>query len=382
MVIATTDDQFAVQVRRPEKFQPQAVGVITVGTLAPRYTVPHRDSKKKKGYQRPVSQARVNRLVKDLEGGQVDIPTAVLLNLRDYNEEQHILEEKNGIALFSPDGSPLYVVDGQHRIAALAQVYEKDPERWKDYPLNFVCMLGADEREEMRQFYIVNSTAKSVRTDLALDLLKQQAENDPNIMDALVERGEDWKVHAQTLTEKLDQVPVWSGRIRFPGDPKAETTLGSAGMAGSLKQLLATPYLSAISNENQVKILEAYWEGIALVIPEVFGRAGADGTPPGSPNDYVIQKGAGVMIMHQLLIPVIELLRSKGESVLEAQSYADVLRDPLLELEGDTAEGTVARGADFWLSGRHGAAGSFSSNAGRRVLAARLKSNLPDIEVE
>jgi hypothetical protein len=34
-------------------------------------------------------------------------------------------------------------------------------------------MIGAGELEEMRQFYVVNSTAKSVRTDLVLDLLKQ-----------------------------------------------------------------------------------------------------------------------------------------------------------------------------------------------------------------
>ena len=40
-------------------------------------------------------------------------------------------------------------------------------------------MIGADETEEMTQFYVINSTAKSVRTDLALDLLKQRAENDP-----------------------------------------------------------------------------------------------------------------------------------------------------------------------------------------------------------
>ena len=37
----------------------------------------------------------------------------------------------------------------------------------------------------MEQFYVVNSTAKSVRTDLAYDLLKQRAENDPEVIPAL-----------------------------------------------------------------------------------------------------------------------------------------------------------------------------------------------------
>jgi hypothetical protein len=140
----------------------------------------------------------------------------------------------------------------------------------------------------------------------------------------------------------------------------------------SLKQILATPYFEAISTENKVRILEAYWEGIAETIPEAFR----------DPTEYALQKSTGVMIMHGLLISVIELLRSKGMSVVEPDSYRTVLKKALSNLEGDTAEGDVARGADFWLSGVQGAAGSFSSNAGRRVLRARLKAELPAVEVE
>lgn len=88
------------------------------------------------------------------------------------------------------------------------------------------------------------------------------------------------------------------------------------------------------------------------------------------------------MIMHSLLIPVIELLRSKGMSLVDPEAYEEVLRDTLTNLEGDTADGELARGADFWLAGVHGAAGSFSSNAGRRVLSTRLKTALPEVEVE
>jgi hypothetical protein len=240
-------------------------------------------------------------------------------------------------------------------------------------------MLGADEHEEMKQFYVVNSTAKSVRTDLALDLLKQQAEHDPAFMENLIFKGEDWKVDAQTITDAIEKTRLWKGKIRFPSEPRGETTIGSAGMASSLKQVLSTPFFGNISNENRAKILEAYWEGIASVIPEPFGLKA--GVAPDA-SGYAIQKSTGVMIMHQLLIPTLELLRSQGKSVVESDSYAEVLQDPLMDLEGDTGEGDVARGADFWLSGTHGAAGSFSSNAGRRVLAARLRKSLPEVEVE
>jgi hypothetical protein len=211
-----------------------------------------------------------------------------------------------------------------------------------------------------------------VRTDLALDLLKQRAEADPELMASLVEKGENWKVEGQTIADALGATRLWAGRIRFPGEPKAETTIGSAGMVSSLKPVLYKTYFEAISTENKVRILEAYWEGIESVIPEAFR----------DPTDYALQKSTGVMIMHALLVSVIELLRSRGMSVLEAESYEEVLRGTLLALEGDTADGDVARGADFWISGIHGAAGSFSSNAGRRVLRARLRAELPQVEVE
>ena len=330
------------------------LGVITAGMLADLYLVPRRDTRKKTGYQREVSPARVNRLIRDLTDNRVDLPTAILLNLRIFNPETHLVA-RDGQQYFSPNGEKLYVVDGQHRVEALTRLVQMDSDRWSPYEIPFVCMLGADEREEMEQFYVVNSTAKSVRTDLALDLLKQRAESDVDIMKSLIERGESWKVKAQTLVEELSATPIWRNRIRLPGDPQADSTITSSGMAGSLKQLLGTPYFGAITIGNQLKILDAFWQGIREVIPAAFDE----------PSQYVLQKATGVMAMHGLLIPLIEYVRSKGESVIEAASYAPPLKSALLELEGDTGSGEVVRGADFWKAGPDGAAGSFSSNAGR-----------------
>jgi len=372
--IATTETSgvLLVSVRRPAKRSPQAVGNITAGALVERYEIPRRDTRRRSGYQRPVSTTRVNKLAADLRSGRVDLPTAVLLNIRDFDPSSRLGEDGDGMVLFSVDDQVLYVVDGQHRIEALAKLVEEDPERWSGYLIPFVCMLGAEEIEEMEQFYVVNSTAKSVRTDLALDLLKQRAEADPAVMGALLEKGEDWKVEAQTLAEELAKTRLWKGRIRFPGEPKAETTIGSAGLVSTLKRVLAMSFFAQVKTENRVRILEAYWEGIEAVIPDAFRE----------PADYTIQKTTGVMIMHSLLIPVIELLRSQGVSLVEPDSYEEILRNPLENLEGDTADGEVARGADFWLSGAHGAAGSFTSNAGQRVLTARLRNGLPEVEIE
>jgi DGQHR domain-containing protein len=352
---------------------PVVIGVVEAGRLVSQRVVPRRDHKRKTGYQREVSVTRVNRLVSELKSGRVDLPTAVLLNVRDYDAGTNLVRRDGRKYLHLSDDQSFFVVDGQHRIEALTRIVEEDPDRWNGYEIAFVCMLGADEREEMREFYVVNSTAKSVRTDLALDLLKQQAEADPNIMDGLVESSEDWKVRAQTIVEELThRSTVWRGRIRFPGEPKADTTIGNAGLANTLKQLLATPYFGQVTTENQVKILDAYWQGIRKVLPEVFDE----------PLDFVIQKSTGTMVMHTLLISLLEYVRSVGKSVIEPTSFADTLEDTLLELQGDTRDGNVVTGADFWRSGAAGAAGSFSSNAGRRVLTAKIRARLPKPEVD
>lgn len=350
---------------------PLVVGVIEAADLRRTFAVPRRDPRTNTGYQRDLLQSRVNRLVKDLRKDRVDLPTSILVNLRDYDPRRHLVE-RDGRLFFRPDGATLYVVDGQHRVEALARLVDEDEERWGGFEIPFVCMLGATEREEMRQFYVVNSTAKSVRTDLALALLKQRAETEPGVMDSLIESGEAWKVRGQQIVEDLARTGLWRGRIRFPGEGKGDTTIGSAGLVGSLRPLLNTPYFGALTVENQTRILDAYWNGIRITLPECFVH----------PSEYTLQKTTGVNVLHGLLVSILEYIRSVGKSVVDPDVYARVLRRVLPELEGDTATGEVVRGSAFWLGAGEGAAGSYSSNAGRRVLTAKLRAMLPQIEVE
>jgi DGQHR domain-containing protein len=356
---------------RSLRWKSRVAGMIRAGDVYGRYTIPQRDHRRRSGYQRELSTARVNRLVKELREDRVDLPTSILVNLRTFDEDKNLVGRGNGLRLRLEDGQELHVVDGQHRVAALAKLVEEDPARWSDFEIAFVCMLGGNELEEMREFYVVNSTAKSVRTDLALDLLKQQAEADPVVSDSLLESGQSWKVEGQTLAEELNRTSLWRGLIRFPGEPKGVTTISSASMVSSLKPLLSNPYFSQITTPNQLKVLDAYWRGIQMVIPDPFAE----------PGEHALQKGLGAMVMHGFLVSVLEHIRAIGRSVIEPQPYADILADVLTDLEGDTTEGDVARGADFWRAGGEGAAGSYSSSAGRRVLTAKLRAGLPPIEV-
>lgn len=305
-------------------------------------------------------------MVSDLQSNRVDLPTAVLLNLRDFDPAVH-LQRRNDQFLFAPGGSALYVVDGQHRVVALARLVEEKEAEWGSFQLPFACMLGASPEEELEQFYIVNSTAKSVRTDLAFDLLKQRAENDPSVMKGIIESGQSWKIDGERLCEALARTEIWRSRIRFPGEEKGATTINNSGMVNSLKSLLGAPYFGALSAEDQLKILDAYWRGLREILPEAFH----------DPTDYTLQKVTGVQVMHLVLISSIEYMRSAGHSLEDPLAFAEVLREPLENLQETTAEGQVVSGAEFWRAGPEGAAGSFSSNAGRRVLSARIRSALP-----
>ena len=301
----------------------------------------------------------------------------MLLNIRDRAARKSVHEgylQLNLKADLMATVAKFYVVDGQHRILALEKLIndEENKDRWRNYMLPFVCMLGATEEQEMDQFYIVNSKAKSVRTDLAYQLLKQRAENDPTVLNALIEKGKDWQVTAQEIAEELaNRSPVWRDRIRFAAMEKDNTTVSSTSMVGSLKPLLASPFFKLLNSDKQVEVIDAFWRGLRNIMIDAFDN----------PENYTIQKGLGVVVLHQTLVQVLEIVRSSGWSVTEAEAYEKVMRDPLTQLQGDNAEGNPVSGIDFWKTAPVGAAGTHSSSAGRRVLIAKIQHLLPRLTV-
>jgi DGQHR domain-containing protein len=379
-----TDIKSTVEATRPRSFPviqgadlrsgtSIVAGFLPAGTMIPdRYEIPYFDARTKKGYQRQPQESRINALANDLRNSRVDLPTAVLLNIRSPEAKGAVRDGKLNLDSIHVS-LRFFVVDGQHRVLALHKLITEDEERWCGFMFPFVCMLGGSEEEEMEQFYIVNSTAKSVRTDLALALLRRRADDDEMVYVALQERGRAWQVDGQRLVERLAvESPIWKHRIRLPGQEKADSTISSGSMVASLKPLMSSPYFRGLNQENQIKILEAYWHGIRETLRPVFD----------DPTDYTIQKGIGVIVLHHVLPDVIEIVRSKGWSVIEANSYAGLLKTVFEQLEGDNVEGHPIKGVEFWASAPRGAAGSYSSSAGRRVLAAKIRQLLPKVEPE
>lgn len=344
------------------------VGILKVGELVRRYQIPHRDFDGKTGYQRLPTSSRVKKLASALRGNNVDLPTAVLLSVRDRDlRPKHDSTGRYILALPEDGTRPFYVVDGQHRLEALRMVIEEDQDAyWSEYRIPTVIFFGSDEYVEMEQFHTVNANAKSIPTGLAFDLLKTRAVRDDSFWKYLEGAGEGWKVVSQNLTEKVSKRGVWNGRIRFSNQRKGNTLIASNSFVSSLKPVIGQAIFSTYLPEERARIVDAYWRGIAKSLPECFRN----------PDEYNIQKTVGVYMLHDLLPTVLSYANQFGSPVFEPETYDKILRETLQGLRGDNSLGGDAVGSEFWRVGGEGAAGAYSSGAGRRVLREKIKGEL------
>ena len=308
-----------------------------------------------------------------MKAKRVDLPTAILLNLREFQATHHIPDEGTPTTLVLGEDDHLYVVDGQHRVESLIALFEENPDEWGSYAVPFVCLLGADLNGEMTEFHVVNSNAKSIGTGLAMDLLRRRAEASEVVRDQLVETGRAWINTASQLTAALKDTETWKGKIQFPGQLKSGTLITNNGMTTSLRPLVEQPgYFQSVGDpEQQCRILDAYWKGIKMVLPEAMQ----------DPERFNLQRTLGTAALHGVFVNVLAVMVSQGKSVLNPGDYAEIMLEPLSELGETNGEGTFVEGADFWKRGAEGASGLFNGRPGSRVLQAKIKDRLPNLTI-
>jgi DGQHR domain-containing protein len=348
------------------------VGSLLANDLIIRAKIPYWNSATKTGYQRAANQSRVNDLKVSLSSKRVDIPTAILVNIRDIS--QNNIENTSALSGFIHlTNESIYIVDGQHRYLAVKELYNDNKNEWGSYLLPCVFILGASELEEMKEFYIVNTTAKSVKTDLAFAILRQRAENE-NITEELIETDQQWKVVGSQVLDIVEKTRVWKGKVAKPGESvsrkKSEgPIISSSGFVTSIKNYLEHPYIKVLDNEKKSKILISFWTGIAEILPDTFL----------DPSSYAIQKTVGVSALHAILPSVIEVIRTTGEDVFLYKSYSNIMSRVFDKISGENSKSEIVSSSKFWLSGEYGAIGAYSSSAGQKVLIAKLTDQIREI---
>ena len=343
------------------------------------------------GYQRSPVPARMRKAGEYYRGSKERppglMPNPLLANIREDDLSRGTLSFRDGdgagyerakrdggdwfgvASLEIPEDVPIWVYDGQHRIGGIELV----ANHLGGFPIPLSITLGMPRDAEMREFYEVNTNAKSVKTDLAWELLSHMAAENPQVAALLEDTGQDWKVRGvEVVRELLDVSEVWSDSIQLPNTrkkPNDRLTVTQAQFVKSLKPVLDMPVLAKADAFMVAGIVNAYWDGVAEVLPSLFG-------PNANPKDYVIQKGAGVTALHRVLPSAVETLRARNHPRLgDSSAYADVmssLPDLIGEVFDEDGDRTTVSGPEFWLSGKTGVAGQFTGEAGYRRLAVRI----------
>ncbi len=344
------------------------VGTLKLGELVDRYQIPKRVHARDEGYQREPIKRRVKKLSLLLRKRMVDLPTAILLSVRGRKLYPRLDSSGRYILALPANGTtPFYVVDGQHRLEALKNAMDVDPDGgWSDFMVPAVIFFGADKGVEMDQFHTVNSNAKNIKTDLALDLLKARAQKDDAFRKYLDGEGVGWKVDAQDLTERVAKREMWKGRIRFSNEPKGSTLINSNSFVTSLRRAIEQENFATYLPEERADIIDSFWQGIGRALPECFK----------TPDEYNIQKTVGVYVLHYLLPTALSYAIRLRKSVLEPNTYYEIFGETLRELSGDNQVDGEAVGSDFWKVGTEGASGTYSSGAGQRVLREKIRRDL------
>lgn len=337
---------------------PQVLTVISAGDLVERAVVPLR--KGKSGYQHPAPPAELHKLILDLAAGRSEIPRPLLFNDRD-GDMSSIASGRGARASWTPSDK-LYLIDGQTRLAALAHLVDEDPASWSDKPIPVSCLIGLSELEEIEIFYL-NNASRPPAVDIASEQLRRAGTALPG--------QPAWRFKADRLSDKIANLDPWRGRVRQVGARRAQTTIASRSFATTLRPLLRSPLFSALSTKQQSELVAAYWQGVAEVLPECFEK----------PTDFALQKTTGAMALNTVLIDVIERLRSRGVSLKDSHEFAREIEPALINLSGTNQHGTEVHGAQFWRSGPDGAAGAFSSDSGRRLLAGQLREALNPLTI-
>lgn len=303
------------------------VGVLPAGRLVPVTEVDVRTPDNETGYQRELVKRRISEVKHYLQEADGVFPSSVLLSFRS-DEFKFVQDEKNydaeddsgelGILTLDPAKSRLYVIDGQHRIAALRAAMADDPKRFEHYPVPFTLLANPDVFEEARWFYLVNSKARRVPVELAEELLASAADV----------KGDNWLRNAEAppgstrgdqiviqtrlvhLVNRLEEIcPVWNGHVVTSGrrasgkqDVRAHTIITSIARGGALSDRAVQ---NALENnmETLAQALSAYWQAIAQKWPTAI----TDG------KAYSLRGTQGLYSLHAIFPDVLERCRENRD---------------------------------------------------------------------
>ena len=259
-----------------EKVQPidLYITVVTMKQIKGRLDYDRWSPKNREGYQRPTQESRFKSgkysIVRYILRQLGVFPTSVLLNIREtisFHEEENNGHTSIGL-LEIPDDVKFYVCDGQHRLEALNRAITEVPDLI-NYPIP-VTITNLSKFEEMLIFYIVNSRAKSIPTDLVYKhlqtmLTKKITEPKYAWLEDLLGLPEQRKAIAASIVDFLSENirSPFKDRIHFVNTPPSPYyVVKDIVLARYIEKILRDETLYAMDIELLAEYLVKYWTAI------------------------------------------------------------------------------------------------------------------------
>lgn len=358
--------------------------IAEASVLVDNYEIPYYDPDSDLGYQREAAKGRISKLAKKLYEKDTDLPTLVVANIRKLAAANHFI---NGTFKYSRElHGPLYIADGQHRILALEQAIEIANENGdetnkkrlmeKKMPV-LISFTGDSELIEMKTFYSINKNAKNVPiNDAAMILHRRYQMGDAEIMEEIDSSGEQWKIIAGEVAKYLNRdCSVWKNRIKKPGQRLPSPNITFAAMVNHLKPFVQSPDLEGKGSKVISKVVCAYWEGIAENHRALFSIDNA--------KNYAIQTSSATEVLHRIWENVRAKIQNSDQACKELtdkNAYESIMGELINSCSGRNGNGEEdTTGRDYWLKGKLGVAGQFTSNSAKGIHVTYLKGKLTEI---
>jgi hypothetical protein len=231
----------------------------------------------------------------------------------------------------------------------------------EDFELPIVVIDGMKLEDEVNQFLAINTNMKTVKVDLANQLLIN--------LGVKVPEKKKIAILATKIANHLqegDYASPWMGKLRPANAASNPSAYWNTVLSfhNSLKPILGLDSLDGLGEKKIAEQLGAFWAAVAALMPEVFSA---------SHSKYLVTKNNGFVSLHRVFAKIYKYLRYKQE--IRHPSVKDYKK--VLSLAKETVFD-----ADFWLRTGDGAASFGGGFGGYSKLANAITEELANAGVD
>lgn len=222
--------------------------------------------------QRAINKAKVAAIERFLElDARNSIPTAVVVSLKIKPQDLKNVSipsipkgtlRKLSIKMPDKKRKPGLIVDGQHRVLGM--------KKWnKDFPVNVIALLNADDLEVAFQFLVINNKASKVSTDHIRALALEYEEKSLDARLQAVRLNLDPRFKYVGIAD-TDSASPFRGLIDWPSNRDGHKIVKPAAIEAAIEGIERRQVREFRDDETVLTFFFAIWEAIRQRWPNTW----------------------------------------------------------------------------------------------------------------